>query len=71
MNPPVNRHDFLKAVARGGLLLGLGAAGAAALHGRHNSSACAGMDECACCATYSTCTLPQRKRASHGEGEKG
>ncbi len=61
MTQPTTRHDFLRAVARGGLLLGLGAAGAAALHGARSPAECLNTGDCAACAVYKACALPERK----------
>jgi len=70
MTEPISRHDFLNNVVRGGLLLGLAGAGAAALHGTKDPSECMNTGYCASCNAYQACTLPERKEVSHGRNEK-
>lgn len=70
MTEPISRHDFLHAAARGGLLLGLAGAGAAAYHGKRDPSECINTGYCSSCKVYQTCTLPERTEVKHGRNEE-
>ena len=66
MTDPINRHEFLQSMARGGMLLGLAGVGAAALHGTKDPSECMNTGFCNTCDVYKTCKLPERKEVTHG-----
>lgn len=70
----ITRGDFLRAVLRGGLLAGLGAAGWRAVGGRKGldraKQVCINKSVCCHCRVFRSCELPaalSAKQAGHEE----
>ena len=61
MGRPINRHEFIESVTRGGLIAGLLGVGAAALHGTREVSECFNHNYCDSCFAFQGCSLPQKK----------
>ena len=61
MNKPPNRIEFLQALGRGGLMLGMTGVGIAALQGSKSPEECMNANMCASCHSYGGCALPEKK----------
>ncbi len=64
MDEPASRHEFLRSVGRGGLLLGLTGLGVAALMGSKSPSECINTGICGSCNAYKVCALPEKKETT-------
>lgn len=67
MKTKLDRTEFLRALGRGGLLLGLGGAGLAALHGEKSPEECINTGQCVSCKAHGVCQLPEKKEAARDE----
>jgi len=68
MDKLVSRHEFLQALGRKGMLLGLAGVGAAALHGTKDVSECFNHNYCDSCWSFKGCELPEKTEVANEQG---
>lgn len=61
MKALLNRHEFIQHLGRNGLLAGMAAVAAAALHGSKSPSECINTHQCQTCNVHGVCALPEKK----------
>ncbi|MBN1516450.1 hypothetical protein JXA32_07755 [Candidatus Sumerlaeota bacterium] len=71
----INRREFFRNLARGGMLLGLGALGGALAWRRSQTgapvSSCLNHEDCGACGAWGRCSLPPKERFITRGGKGG